>query len=657
MFDEVCGLLDEALGDGVSLGVRDVVWALEGSEAAGWLGETVFTQVGLFAFEVALFRLWESLGVVPGVVAGHSVGEIVAAHVAGVLSLEDAVRVVAARGRLMQGLEPGAMVSVAAPVERVEQAIEQWRASSSSDGGVWVSGVNGPASVVVAGEPGAVEDLVSVLEIQGVRCRRLEVSRAFHTPLVEPMLEAFAEEIADVTHRPGRIPVISGVTGEVMGERQWGVGYWVEQARCAVRFDRVAGWLAEHGVGKVIEIGPRGVLTAMVRETAPDPAVMAVIPSTRTRHPEAEAFTTALAQAYVAGVQPDWSAVFAGSGARRIDLPTYAFQHQRYWLKGRPGVRDMRGLGLDAADHGVLGAAVAVADSDEWLLTGRLSLSTHPWLADHAVGGRVVVPGSMLVDLVIRAGDEVGCDRVEELTLSAPLVLPTDGGVRVQVRVGAADEDGRREVAVYSYGDEGNAGGSWERHASGAVVDRGSLLDEGDASIVDLSVWPPAGAEPLEVAHAYDLFAEAGYAYGPAFQGLKAAWRGPDGELFAEVVLPEELHQDAGRFGIHPALLDAALHVGALQDLTSGSRETWLPFEYRGVRLVANGAASLRVCVTGAGRSDIRVELADSVGELVAVVGSMVARSVDVGLLGVVDSGVGESLFGVEWVELAGGGG
>ncbi|WP_225798314.1 polyketide synthase dehydratase domain-containing protein, partial [Streptomyces aculeolatus] len=261
---------------------------------------------------------------------------------------------------------------------------------------------------------------------------------------------------------------------------------------------------------------------------------------------------------------------------------------------------------MDVADHGVLGAAVAVAGSDEWLLTGRLSLTAQPWLADHAVGGRVIVPGSMMVDLVIRAGDEVGCDVVEELTLSSPLVLPSDNSVRVQVRVGEADEDGRREVAVYSQGDEGNTGGTWERRASGFLaVGRGTPTENDDLSTTDLSVWPPVGSEPLEVEHVYDLFAQAGYAYGPAFRGLRAAWRGVNGELFAEVALPEELHQDARRFGIHPALFDAAQHVGALQDLASGSQETWLPFEYRSVRLAANGAASLRVCVTGSTRSDI----------------------------------------------------
>ncbi|WP_225798304.1 acyltransferase domain-containing protein, partial [Streptomyces aculeolatus] len=305
VFDEVCGLVDGVLGGGFGgFGVRDVLWAVEGSEGAGWLGETVFTQVGLFAFEVALFRLWESLGVVPGVVAGHSVGEVVAAHVAGVLSLEDAVRVVVARGRLMQGLERGVMVSVGASLERVEGLVGE-------RDGVWVSGVNGPLSVVVAGRPGVVEGVVGVLEGEGVRCRWLEVSRAFHTPLVEPMLGEFEREIAGVVHRRGGVPVVSGVSGEVVGDGEWGVGYWVEQARCAVRFDRVVEWFAGRGVGKVVEVGPRGVLTALVREGLPDSgSAVVVVPSCRSRVGEVEAFTAAVGSLVVAGVELDWGAVF-----------------------------------------------------------------------------------------------------------------------------------------------------------------------------------------------------------------------------------------------------------------------------------------------------------------------------------------------------------
>ncbi|WP_049580877.1 type I polyketide synthase, partial [Streptomyces sp. SBT349] len=312
----------------------------------------------------------------------------------------------------------------------VEQAIEQWRASSSSDGGVWVSGVNGPASVVVAGEPGAVEDLTAVLETDGVRCRRLEVSRAFHTPLVEPMLEAFAEEIAGVTHRPGRIPVISGVTGEIMQEQQWGASYWVEQARCAVRFDRVAGWLVEHGVGKVIEIGPRGVLTAMVRETAPDPAVMAVIPSTRTRHPEAEAFTTALAQAYVAGVQPDWNAVFAGSGARRIDLPTYAFQHQRYWLDESAAEPRHRATHATAPQRAAAGGTEPAAPSSrrreelEGLSEAEQLRAALSWIGSCAAG--VLGLGSPNDVEASRTWRDLGFDSLMSVELRTSLATFTD---------------------------------------------------------------------------------------------------------------------------------------------------------------------------------------------------------------------------------------
>ncbi|WP_049580089.1 type I polyketide synthase, partial [Streptomyces sp. SBT349] len=339
---------------------------------------------------------------------------------------------------------------------------------------------------------------------------------------------------------------------------------------------------------------------------------------------------------------------------RHVALPTYAFQRERYWLAPAPGyvAGDVRGLGQGAADHPLLGAAVGMAASDEWLMTGRLSLSTHPWLADHAVRGTTLAPGAALLEILIRAGDEVGCSLIEEMTTQAPLVLSGHDGVQVQVRVGAAGDGGRREATIYSREDDGDADRAWICHASATLVTADIAPAGWSSEQWDATAWPPADAEPIPLDDFYTRLAETEYHYGPAFQGLRAAWRGAEGELFAEVALPEAQHEDATRFGIHPALLDATIHAGALDDIQRGTREVWLPFAYRGVRLLATGATTLRVRLTGSARDGMRIQTADSTGQPVAVVDSLDSRQVDDTGLQTTQQAVDDSLLALDWTEL-----
>ena len=304
--------------------------------------------------------------------------------------------------------------------------------------------------------------------------------------------------------------------------------------------------------------------------------------------------TTALsaaAQVFVDGAEVDWSAVVPAGV--RVELPTYAFQRQRFWLSGS-AAGDPVGLGQRGADHPLLGAAVELADG-EVVFTGQWSLASQPWLADHAVMGMVLLPGTAFVELALHTGELVGCARVAELTLQAPLVIPADAAVAVQVRVGIADESGSRSLTVYSRREDVDTGLAGE--AGGWVCHAEAVLDGGEpAPVMGWAVqWPPAGAQPVGVADAYDRFADRGFEYGPVFQGLQAVWRRGE-ELFAEVGLPEQSSDQAHRFGIHPALLDAALHamLATATDGDGGQVDSpRLPFSWNGVQIHAGGRRSV----------------------------------------------------------------
>ncbi|WP_424232773.1 beta-ketoacyl synthase N-terminal-like domain-containing protein, partial [Actinophytocola sp.] len=564
-WDEVCSRLG-------SIPVEDEVL----------LRRTDGAQAAIFALEVALFRLLESWGVRPDYLLGHSIGEVSAAHVAGVLSLDDACRLVAARGRLMAGLPSGGAMLAAEVSEEDVPA------------GVDVAAVNGPTSLVVSGTEEEISALEERWRAEGRRVKRLVVSHAFHSRLMEPMLAEFATVAESLTyHEPG-IPLPGAVTDPA---------YWVRQVRDTVRFADGIAALREQGVTSFLELGPDPVLSAHV-----DGAV----PVLRRGRDEAGTVFAALGAVWTWGVDVDWGAVYGTWDARVVDVPTYAFQHERYWA---------------AVQEPLLGAAVPLATGDGIILTGRLSVSAQPWLADHVVLDEVIVPGTALVEMVRHAGDQTGHPAVDELTLEVPLTLPAHRAVDVQVLVTG------RDVAVYARpGDTAD----WTRHASGVLAPQTPLPGRDD------NAWPPADAQPVPLDGLYDGLADVGLRYGPGFRGVRSVWR-HGGDVLAEVVLPD-VAQAAG-FGLHPALLDAALHALAATDLATGAAR--LPFSWSGVALHATRAAALRVRLTPVGTDSVAVTATDGAGAPVITVDSLTLRPVAAGHARPVD----DALFIVQWVQ------
>ncbi|WP_255955316.1 type I polyketide synthase [Streptomyces odontomachi] len=655
--DEVCALLDGHL----DRPLKPLMFAEAGSADAALLDRTVYTQAALFAFETALFRLVEHWGVTPDYVIGHSIGELAAAHVAGVLSLADACALVAARGRLMQELPAGgAMVSVQATEAEVRAHLTADAAGCA--GRVDVAAVNGPAATVVSGDEDAVEELAAHFAAQGRKTKRLTVSHAFHSARMEPMLQEFRAVAAGLRFEQPRIPVVSNLTGALATPEQLcSAGYWVDHVRHAVLFHQGVRQLPGLGVATCLELGPDATLTALARACLAEPAATdedgaadaapeaVLLPACRRGRDEARTLVAALAGAHVRGHAVDFAALLAG--ARPVEptaLPTYAFQRRRFWPDVTSVAGDVSAAGLGAAGHPLLSATLSLADSDVHLLTGRISLATHPMLADHVVLDTVLLPGTAFIELALTAARHIGCDELAELTLQAPLALPAKGAVQLQVQVDAPDEDGRRPLVIHSRphsaGDD-TAPAAWTCHATGVLAPGEPAAPDTDFAVS----WPPAGAEPLDVAGLYEHFDTVGLSYGPFFRGLRAAWRLGD-DVVAEVALDDD-GTEAARYGLHPALLDAALQAAVLhEDGGEGPRQPKLPFAWSGVSLHATGAGQLRVRISATGQDVVALAVADAYGNPVATVGSLTARPVSAAQLASVKATGNDSLLHLDWV-------
>ncbi|MFD4432958.1 type I polyketide synthase, partial [Nocardia sp. NPDC058497] len=616
---------DEAFAPWVSWSLRDIL----AEDDAAWLDRVEVVQPVLFAVMVSLAELWRSLGATPDAVLGHSQGEIAAAHVAGALSLPDAARIVIQRSAALTALAgQGAMVSVSLPADEVAERLP-------IDSDLAVAAINGPATTVISGPTSAAEEFMVACERDGVRARRIAVDYASHSPQVDSLEQSLLTAFEGLRAGASEVAFHSTVTGSIVDTVELDARYWVRNLRETVRFEPVVRALLGDGHTVFVEMSPHPLLGLGIEQTAEslDKSVR-VVGSVRRDDGGASRFMSSLAAAETAGTMVDWKRLWENVPRHRVLLPTYAFQRRHYWLE-HSGGGDAGVLGLVDAAHPLLGAVMSVPDSGQTVFSGRLSIGSQRWLADHAVSGQVVVPGAVFVEWMSVIGDRVGCEVVRELMIQVPLVLPARGAVAVRIVVDAAESGGVRAVRVYSRPDAVPADladdTDWTAHAEATIAPASPSHTDTD----HLSAWPPAGAVGVAVDGLYDRLADAGYAYGPAFQGLRAAWRRGD-DLYLEAALPQP-GSDIDRYALHPALLDVVLQGMAVVAMDSSPEATTegprMPFAWQDIELSAVGATVVRAHLafgprTESGSGAVSIRVTDEAGQPVLTIGSLTTRPI-----------------------------
>ena len=534
-----------------------------GADAGKMVEETLYTQPALFAFQMALTELWRSWGIEPALVLGHSLGEYAAACVAGVFGLEDGLRLVSARGRLMQALPAGGgMAALGTDADRVARLVAQLGAKVS------IAAVNGPVNTVISGVWSEVERVVQRFETDGGRVHRIAVSHASHSPLLDPMLDGLAEAAAAIAMAPPRVALVSNLTGALAGpELLRDPQYWRRHAREPVQFASGIRALYELGCRVFVEVGPTPVLTGMGRACVEDPSCLWA-PSLKKDRPDAPQLAEAVRDLRLHGAGVDWAAMNGGRPRRRLALPTTPFDRSRHYVDARPGA----GARPDAGAFGIFTNRVETAYG-ETIVDGALGVEGVPFLDDHRVFGSRVVPAPMHLALVAAGAlpGPGGRFALRDIAVEAPLVLPVSGSVALQLLLagrstGAGASGDGSAVEVHS---RSGRRGAWVRHFTAALAPPAL----GASAALDLAGLRARCAEPLTSIALYERLGSVGVAIGPAYRAIEELWRGP-GEALARLTLPAG--QDARAFAAHPLLLDACLHLLGAATWDAGHEDTFL---------------------------------------------------------------------------------
>ena len=544
----------EALGHVQGRRLPDVLYSAADGVSSP-LDQTAYTQPALFAIEYALAETWRAWGVVPSAVLGHSLGEYVAACVAGVWRLEDALILVAARGRLMQALPAGgAMASIFADETTVTTAVR------AVGGALSVAAINAPDNVVVSGEARSLDALLTRLAADGIQTRRLAVSHAFHSPLMDPVLDEFAETVARVKRQAPRVALVSNLTGRLASGRELADPvYWSRHLREPVLFAAGMQTLEAQGIDAFVEIGPSPALLGLGRRGLGEGAG-AWVPSLKQGRGDWEQMLESLATLYGVGVDVDWAAFDRPYARRRVAVPTYPFQRERFWVESRPPAPKPE-IDRDPAGHPLLGSAVELAGvSGVRVWEQVVSLAALPFIADHRVEGRVILPATAYLEMMLSAGAQAlgeGPLTLSEIHLERPLFLEAESVHRLQLTLERRSDD---QAVVRIHGRDAGAtgaGAEWVLHMSG-VVARGSATSSPGS--VDVEAIRRRCRETVSGEEFYARLAERGNEWGPAFRGVTRVWRG-EGEALSEVGIPAGIASELSSYLIHPAVADASGHV------------------------------------------------------------------------------------------------
>ncbi|MEV5108020.1 amino acid adenylation domain-containing protein [Streptomyces massasporeus] len=548
-------------------------------------------QPALFAMSLGLAAWWESMGVTPQAVIGHSQGEVAAAVVAGILTVEQGAKIVAARSRAVATCRGQGGMAV------VERGLD-WVTERLTGTGVSVAAVNTAASTVISGDGDALDTLLADVRAEGVFARRVQVDYASHSAHMDSLLPGLAEELADLRPAAGRIPMYSTVYGRAVQGSEMDAGYWCANLRRPVRFDQAGRAAIADGHHTWTEISPHPVMAMVLDEITRQHGGMTVPTTHRDRADATDVLSSWTRAGLAYADRWQWERAVPRTPVES-GLPTYAFDRERYWLPTAGSTpADPSAWGADGLDHPWLTLSTPLASGDGLILSGRIDSTRagQHWLTEHQVFGTVLLPGTAILDMVLTAAERVGATAVDTLTLTTPLVLPDSGPLRIQLAVTGIDGHGRRQVTLHTHSDpETDPDTPWTTHAIAQLT---HLTPAHAPDPVDWTAIEQA--EHVSLDGFYDRFRERGIDYGPAFQGLDDLWR-QDNELYAVLRLPESLQTDG--FGIHPALLDAAFHtILAAEEAqeAQGAQEAkrvLLPFEWSDARLYATGASVVRVRV------------------------------------------------------------
>jgi myxalamid-type polyketide synthase MxaB len=557
---------DQILQSELGGSILQVMWGNRGPEgktekALPLLDQTRYTQPALFAIEYGLAQLWVSWGVKPAAVMGHSIGEYVAACVAGVFSLEDALKLVAARGRLMQKLSPGGMVAVMSNETTVEELISGYKDR------VAVAAVNSPENVVISGEATAIEQIAAKLTAKGIRVTPLNVSHAFHSPFMEPMLAAFAEVAAQLRYQLPQLLLISNVTGDEVSQEITTPAYWCRHVRQTVRFAAGLETLHRRGYEVFLEIGAKPSLCSMGRTCLQQPEIL-WLPSLRPGQADWQQLLQSLAQLYERGVEVNWDEFDRPYQRQLTSIPNYPFQRQRFWWEPDAVVEQLPELRSVDALHPLLGQRLALASQSEIYFQVDINQNQHAYLQDHKILDKTVFPATAYVEMLLAAANylELNSPIIESLVIERPLVLPIEGTQTLQLKLTRVNSSYNAEI--FSQCKTESIKENFIRHASGRLsASEGSIPARHDLAALKMNLL--TDVEPLAY---YQRLQTQGFNYGSCFQAIQQIWRGKARAL-GQIQLPANC--DLDNYQLHPVLLDACFQlVGAAVDAVNQTTET-----------------------------------------------------------------------------------